>query len=91
SVIDASAAWAEKAASTKGEVAKPEPAKAAAAPAKGGKAEAKPKDLPAGVKDVFGIDPKAKGMIQSFFDPRPMLKLLAPALNILNYTTYVLP
>lgn len=90
SVIDASAAWAEKAASTKGEVAKPE-AEKVAPPAKSSKADAKPKELPAGIKDVFGIDPKAKGRIQSLFDPRPALKAFAPALNILNYTTYVLP
>ncbi len=88
SVIDASAAWAEKAAAKT--EAKPEGAKAAV-PAKTGKGDAKQKDLPAGIKDVFGVDPKASGQIWSLFDPRPLLKLIAPALPILNYSTYVLP
>ena len=88
SVIDGSAAWAERSAGreeSKGEVAKPKDASRAP------KADTKPKELPAGAAGVFGIDPKAGGEIFNLFDPRPILKLSGTLLQAVKYGSYMLP
>jgi putative peptide zinc metalloprotease protein len=55
------------------------------------KKEAELKDLPAGVQDVLGLDPKKTKKMWTLFDPRPLLKLLVPVLSPLKYSVYLLP
>ncbi len=72
--------------------AEPAPgAKADAAP--GAKAESaqKEEELPAGVQDVVGLDPRAGRRIIDLFDPRPILRVITPALAPLRYVAYALP
>ncbi len=59
-------------------------------PESGGKFE-EAKDLPAGVKEAIGLDPDATRPIWRLFDPRPLLKRIAPVLASFRYTVYVFP
>lgn len=50
-----------------------------------------PKDLPPGLNDAVNFDPRASRRIWTLFDPRPLLKVLAPLLAPLRHTVYGLP
>ncbi|HSI47228.1 MAG TPA: efflux RND transporter periplasmic adaptor subunit [Ideonella sp.] len=83
---EAASVAAAAVASAAGHAAPPVPPKApgAAAAAPGG-------DLPAGVNDAAGFDPRATRWMLKLFDPRPMLKLLAPVVAPLRFLVYIMP
>lgn len=64
--------------------------KAAAAEAKG-EPKVEEKTLPAGVQDAIGLDPRTMRKMFDIFDPRPILRVIAPVLAPLKYLTYLLP
>lgn len=68
------------------------PAAAAAAPADA-KAAGEPgiPELPPGVEGATGVDARAASRMLNLFDPRPMLKALAPAVSPLRYVAYAVP
>lgn len=49
------------------------------------------KELPAGVRDVAGLDPEATSRMWPLFDPRPLLNVLVPVLSPLRFLAYALP
>jgi putative peptide zinc metalloprotease protein len=49
------------------------------------------KDLPAGVQDALGLDWRTTENMIGLFDPRPVLRVLAPVLRPLRYLVYVVP
>lgn len=71
-------------------VTSPEAAPSAEPGAKAGTDDAQG-DLPAGVQDVVGLDPRAGRRIIDLFDPRPILRVLTPVLSPLRYLAYALP
>jgi len=48
-------------------------------------------DLPPGIQDALGMDWRTTENMIGLFDPRPMLKVLAPVLRPLRYVIYVAP
>lgn len=68
---------------------------AAAAPAAAAAAGAAPKpeeaDLPPGIQDAVGLDPRTMRKMIDLFDPRPILRVIAPLLAPLRYLAYPLP
>lgn len=48
-------------------------------------------ELPPGVEGATGVDARAASRMLPLFDPRPMLKLLAPAVAPLRYFMYAVP
>jgi putative peptide zinc metalloprotease protein len=68
------------------------PAVAGAAPAAAA-AEGEPAipELPPGVEGATGVDARAASRMLGLFDPRPMLKALAPAVAPLRYLAYAVP
>ncbi|WP_457573339.1 HlyD family secretion protein [Desulfolithobacter sp.] len=48
-------------------------------------------ELPAGVKDVVGMDDTVAFRGFKIFDPSPLLKLLSPIISPLRYSVYLLP
>jgi putative peptide zinc metalloprotease protein len=67
---------------------------AAAAPAAAAATEeAEPKlpELPPGVEGATGVDSRAASRMLALFDPRPMLKKLAPVVAPLRYAMYAVP
>ncbi len=72
------------------EAAHPPAAAPAPAPAAGG-APAAPTELPAGVEDAVGLDPKTLRRMWVLVDPRPLLRVVAPALSPLKHAVYLLP
>jgi putative peptide zinc metalloprotease protein len=69
----------------------------AAAPAAAAPADAKAAgepgipELPPGVEGATGVDARAASRMLNLFDPRPMLKALAPAVSPLRYVAYAVP
>jgi putative peptide zinc metalloprotease protein len=49
------------------------------------------KDLPVGVQDAIGADPRTMRKMFDIFDPRPILKVIAPRLAPLRYLGFALP
>ncbi len=49
------------------------------------------KDLLPGVQDAIGLDERAAKRMLPLFDPRPLLRLLAPVVSPLRYLAYALP
>jgi len=49
------------------------------------------KDLPAGVQDALGMDWRTTKNMLGLFDPRPLLRVLAPALRPLRHLVYAVP
>jgi putative peptide zinc metalloprotease protein len=47
--------------------------------------------LPAGVRDVIGLDETKRRMTWKLFDPRPLLKILQPLLSPFRHAVYLLP
>lgn len=88
-VRKAHVAQVEAAASVTAAPAGGAPAVPAAAPAKPGTGPEG--DLPAGMNDAVGFDPRATRWMLKLFDPRPALKLLGPVVAPLRYIVYVLP
>ena len=67
---------------------------AASAPAADGKATGDGGDapeLPPGVEGATGVDSRAASRMLKLFDPRPMLKALAPMVAPLRYLMYAVP
>lgn len=56
-----------------------------------GQAESPDGDLPAGIQDAVGFDPRAVRKMWTLFDPRPMLKFATPVVSPLRYSIYVMP
>ena len=48
-------------------------------------------DLQAGLNDAAGFDPRATRWMLPLFDPRPMLRLLSPAVHPLRHAVYLIP
>ena len=48
-------------------------------------------DLPPGVQDAIGMDWRTTKRMYGLFDPRPLLRILAPVLRPLYYSIYILP
>lgn len=48
-------------------------------------------ELPAGVEGATGVDARAASRMLPLFDPRPMLKALAPVVAPLRYVMYAVP
>ncbi|MFZ2989521.1 HlyD family secretion protein [Ideonella sp.] len=48
-------------------------------------------DLPAGMNDAVGFDPRATRWMLKLFNPTGMLKLLSPVVKPLRFVIYVLP
>jgi putative peptide zinc metalloprotease protein len=67
------------------------PASAAASAAAPATASSSEDDLPAGVQDAVGLDPRAARRIRTLFDPRSMLKAAAPWVTPLRHAIYLLP
>lgn len=65
--------------------AAPAPAAAAA------KAAGPEADLPAGMNDAVGFDPRATRWMLKLVDPRPALRLLSPVVAPLRHVVYLLP
>jgi len=66
--------------------AAPAPAAAEPAPAQDESAE-----LPAGVQDALGLDWRTTKVMLPLFDPRPLLRLLAPVLRPVRHIVYAVP
>lgn len=67
------------------------PVPASAPAAKSGAPAGPEGDLPAGMNDAVGFDPRATRWMLKLFDPRPALKLLSPVVAPLRYIVYILP
>lgn len=48
-------------------------------------------ELPAGVQDALGLDWRTTKTMFGLFDPRPMLRLMAPVLRPLRHLVYAVP
>jgi len=48
-------------------------------------------DLPAGMQDAVGFDPRATRKMWVLFDPRPVLRHLTPLVRPLRFSIYLLP
>ncbi|WP_456385396.1 HlyD family secretion protein [Desulfolithobacter sp.] len=48
-------------------------------------------ELPAGIKDVIGMDDSVSFRGFKLFDPSPLLKILTPLVAPLRYSTYLIP
>lgn len=73
-------------------VSAPAPAPHAPAPAAAaGGAKPRPTELPAGIQDALGLDWKTTENMIGLFDPRPMLRLVGPALMNLRHAVYAVP
>ena len=53
--------------------------------------EVRDTDLPPGIQDVYGFDPRATHKIWVLFDPRQFLKFISPLTAPLHYCIYILP
>lgn len=56
-----------------------------------GPADEPPAELPAGIQDALGMDWRTTDRMLGLFDPRPVLRVLAPVLRPLRYVIYVVP
>jgi putative peptide zinc metalloprotease protein len=68
----------------------PAPAGQGAVPAAGA-APSRDAELPAGVQDALGMDWRTTENMIGLFDPRPMLRLLAPVLRPMRHVMYAVP
>jgi putative peptide zinc metalloprotease protein len=67
------------------------PAPQAQAEAPAAPADATDGDLPPGIQDAFGFDPKVTRRLWTLFDPRPVLGILSSAAAPLRFGVYLLP
>ncbi|MBI3156608.1 MAG: efflux RND transporter periplasmic adaptor subunit [Burkholderiales bacterium] len=75
-----------------GAAAPPAPAAPPLAPAPpASSAPAAEAELPPGVQDALGLDMRTTERMLGLFDPRPLLRLLLPALRPLRHAVYVAP
>ena len=91
-VVDGKAV--HKSFSTVGHVAPAQAGDAAAAGAAAptdAKAASAAQELPAGVEGATGVDARAASRMLPLFDPRPLLKQLAPVVAPLRYAMYAVP
>jgi putative peptide zinc metalloprotease protein len=87
-VVDGKAVLRSHAENTKIPGTGPMPAKS---PEKKAEAAALMADLPAGVQDAVGLDPRTMKKMIDLFDPRPILRVIAPVLAPLRFLGYLLP
>ena len=87
-VVDGKAV--HKSFSTVGQAA-PVAAATSAAAGDGKPASGEAPELPPGVEGATGVDARASSRMLKLFDPRPMLKALAPAVAPLRYVMYAVP
>jgi putative peptide zinc metalloprotease protein len=67
------------------------PATAPTTPTNGSPAPSQPEELPAGVQDALGMDWRTAEHMLGLFDPRPLLRILAPVLRPLRHVIYAVP